>query len=362
MWVEHLYIDGLRCLSAFELDLACGLNVLIGANGVGKTSVLEALYLLGSGRSFRTGGKQALLGHQRSALTVSARVHVAERSHQVGFERRSNGWIARIDGEAVDQLALLARRHAVMVFEPGSHALISGVAEVRRRFLDWLVFHVEPHFASAYAAFQRVLKQRNVLLRSAAPASELEAWHFSIVSAGEQVHSLRAASLARFELALREALAELLPELGNCEFSSTPGWRMDESYDAALRRTLVRDRALGYTTRGPQRADWQVRFEHAQDRSQLSRGQEKSLCFASVLALLRCYKEARSDAALLGLDDLFSELDVEHQERCLRLASSAAEQVIVTGVQTSSALAAWPGAQQMFHVERSAAGVTATRL
>lgn len=361
MWVEHLYVDGLRCLRAFEISFERGLNVLIGANGVGKSSLLEALYLLGAGRSFRAGGKQALIAHERSCLTVSARVHVGERTHQVGFERRVNGWTARVDGASVEQLAVLARRHAVLVFEPGSHALISGVAEVRRRFLDWLVFHVEPNFASAHAAFQRVLKQRNALLRNAASASELEAWHSSVVAAGEQVCSLRASSLASFEAALREALAELLPELGACEFSSNPGWRIEESYETALRRTAMRDRALGYTTRGPQRADWSVRFDAAHDRSQLSRGQEKSLCFASVLALLRCFKQARGDAAILGLDDLFSELDVEHQARCLRLAAREAEQVIVTGVQSSPALAAWPAAQQMFHVERSAAGVTAKR-
>ena len=105
---------------------------------------------------------------------------------------------------------------------------------------------------------------------------------------------------------------------------------------------LARDRALGYTSAGPHRADWSLSFAHAPEREQFSRGQAKNACLAAVFGTLARYHALSGEKPVLCLDDLFSELDQEHQGHCLKLAFDVADQVFVTGVALSEAIAAWP--------------------
>jgi DNA replication and repair protein RecF len=150
--------------------------------------------------------------------------------------------------------------------------------------------------------------------------------------------------------AVCESAALLLPELGVPSVAFKSGWPPEQSPEAALSARLARDRALGYTSAGPHRADWTLSFESAPERDQFSRGQAKNACFAAVFATLAGYRALSGEAPLLCIDDLFSELDQAHQASCLTLAFQVAEQVLVTGVARSDALSAWPGATTQFAV------------
>ncbi|HEY4356322.1 MAG TPA: DNA replication and repair protein RecF, partial [Acidobacteriaceae bacterium] len=165
MRIERLRIQGLRCLTEAELNLGPSLNVLVGANGAGKTSVLEAMFLLSHARSFRSGARNALMQRECSQLSIYAELEQRGRTSHLGLGRRAR-WEARLDGEVVT-LGKMVGECAVVCFEPGSHALIAGSAEERRRYMDWGVFHVEQQFLPAWGRYQRALKQRNALLRSA---------------------------------------------------------------------------------------------------------------------------------------------------------------------------------------------------
>src|SRR5487761_2161853 len=169
MQFVRLVIDDLRCFQHLAVSPRPGINVFAGGNGTGKSSLLEAAYMLSHGRSFRAGAAEALLRRGATTWTVHAELrHATEQTRLLGLTREAEGWRARVDGQPVATLAALIEHCAVICFEPGSHALIAGPGEERRRFLDWGVFHVEQNFQPVWRRYRRALRQRNTLLRGAA--------------------------------------------------------------------------------------------------------------------------------------------------------------------------------------------------
>lgn len=352
MRIEQLRIRGLRCLSDVDLALDAGINVFVGDNGAGKTSVLEAAFLLSHARSFRTGAKEALLQRGAGTLSVFAELrHDDERRVRLGLGRNGSRWEARVDGEGV-AIGQLVRDCAVVCFEPGSHALIAGAAEERRRYLDWGVFHVEQLFLPAWRRYQRALKQRNSLLRSGDAVNDavLEPWEIELAQAGSHIDTYRQAYLDLLRPRLAAEVSELLPELGHVELRYRRGWAEGRELCDELRSQRGRDVARGHTTLGVHRADWSIVFEHAPLREHLSRGQEKLTALASVLAQATLFAEQRGEWPMVALDDLASELDATHQASVVRRLRAAGAQVLLTGTELPSALQGVP--TRVFHVEQ----------
>ena len=352
MQILRLLIDGLRCLDKVELALGPGLHIFVGPNGSGKTSILEAIALLGSGRSFRAGGKDALIARGADKLSVFAELEIFGVLHQIGFERTHKAWRGRLNGDDITQLTQLVRLAPIWVVEPNSHELISGGSEPRRALVDWLLFHVEPAFAGVATRYRAAVRQRNALLKSECDAKELEPWSIMVTSLGTELAALRERYIPAWIDAVRLSAARLLPELGTVTLNFKSGWPSDQSPTEAMTARLARDRALGYTSAGPHRADWSLSFALAPEREQFSRGQAKNACLAAVFGTLARYYALSGERPVLCLDDLFSELDLEHQAHCLRLACEVADQVLVTGVGLSECIAAWPGHHRVWQVDR----------
>jgi DNA replication and repair protein RecF len=354
MKFESLRIAGLRCLEGVSMTPAPGISVFVGANGAGKTSVLEAAYLLSHGRSFRAGSRDVLLKRGASALSVFAEVSSADgRARRLGLGREGARWQARVDGDAVS-LGALVQECAVVCFEPGSHDLIAGGSEERRQFLDWGLFHVEHGFVNQWRRYQRALKQRNALLRSGGPLDPglIEPWESELSSSGEGLSAYRKAYLDRLLPHIQAFMGNVLPELGEFTIRYKPGW--DETSDLAttLFERRGRDLARGHTTAGPHRADFSVAFEHAPLREHLSRGQEKLCALACLLGQASLHAEIRGEWPVVCLDDLASELDRTHQEWVVAQLMGRDVQVLVTGTEVPHALSDQP--VTVFHVEQGA--------
>ncbi len=343
MVIESLSIDGLRCLKGLDLSLGPGLHVFIGANGSGKTSILEAISLLGSGKSFRAGGSELLISRGKAVLNVFAEIRRGEALVRLGFSREAKSWRAKRDGVELRQLSEMVRELPVWVVEPNSHELMFGGSSARRSLFDWLMFHVEPSFAQAAARYNHALRLRNAALKNEASNADLSAWDQIWLSSALAVRVLRDRYVAAWCKEVNRFAQSLLPELGKSVVEFKSGFPVDMEPDIAILERRARDLGTGYTSIGPHRADWSLRFEHAPEREHYSRGQSKNACFAAVLATLAVYQHYTGLRPVLCLDDLFSELDIEHQRLCLRYASSVADQVLVTGVLRSEAIDAWPG-------------------
>lgn len=351
MRLARLRIQGLRCLDDVTLDLGPGLHVLVGANGAGKTSVMEAAYLLSHAHSFRHGSRDALLQRGASVFSVYGEWRYDDgRTVRTGLGRKGNRWEARLDGESVN-LGQLVQACAVICFEPGSHALIAGVADERRRFLDWGVFHVEHGFLPTWRRYQRALKQRNSLLRSQSPGEDLlfEPWERELAQAGETIDAWRQQYLRHLLPHLQMHARRLVPELGPLEYRYRRGWTDESPLSEALIEQRGRDMSRGHTTQGPHRADWSLSFEQAPLREHLSRGQEKLVALSCLLAQASFYAERRGKWPLVCLDDLASELDLPHQAAVLELLQESAAQVLISGTAVPSSLCS--SSTPVFHVE-----------
>lgn len=357
MKFERLRVRGLRCLSDVDLPLGEGIHAFVGANGAGKTSVLEAAFLLSHGRSFRSGAKEALLQRGAASLSVYAEIrHEDGRIGRAGLGREGARWEARLDGQSA-ALGEVVSECAVVCFEPGSHALIAGGAEERRRYLDWGVFHVEHGFLHAWRRYQRALKQRNSLLRSggAVPAELFEPWEAELSQTGEEIDAMRLRYLELLRPHIERSIAGLLPELGRVELRYRRGWAEDRGLADALAELRGRDLGRGHTTAGSHRADWSIAYELAPLREHLSRGQEKLTALACMLAQAGLFAELKGEWPVVCLDDLASELDLAHQGAVASELARAGAQVLVTGTELPGPLQGLSA--HVFHVEQ---GVIAT--
>lgn len=349
MFLRRLAIRDLRSLAAVELEPAPGLNLLVGANGAGKTSVLEAIHLLSRGRSFRSGADEALLRRGAGDYSVYAETRDRQgRQHRLGLGRAAGRWEVRVDGESRPTLGALLAHCAVVCFEPGSHELLTGGAQPRRRFLDWGVFHVEHGYLELWRRYQRALKQRNRLLRDGAAAAELEAWEHELSAAAQSIDRLRSAYLRAFAEDLASETARLVPQLGAVSVHYRRGWSDDVELAEHLAVSRARDLARGHTGAGPHRADWRLVFEAAPTHAHLSRGQEKLAALACMFAQATRYVAEHGEWPVVCLDDLASELDAPHQARVLARLCETGAQTWITG--TAPVAAEAPDART-FHVE-----------
>lgn len=352
MKLDRLRIQGLRCLHEVDLMLAPGINAFVGANGAGKTSVLEAVFLLSHARSFRSGAREALQARGIPRLSIFAELRQSnDRLLRLGLGREASRWEARLEGEGASLGDLIAEC-AVTCFEPGSHALIAGAAEERRRFLDWGVFHVEHAFLDNWRRYQRALKQRNSLLRAGLePGSPLYApWETELANLADWIDNQRRDYLGRLRPVLDACVGNLLPELGEPGLRYRRGWIGDGPLHEQLETQRGRDLARGHTGLGAHRADWSLAFEQAPQREHLSRGQEKLAALGCMLAQARLYADQHGDWPIICLDDLASELDEAHQAAVITQLVESGAQVLVTGTNLPEPLRELP--HRMFHVEQ----------
>ncbi len=350
--IRRLRLRDLRRFKEQELQPAPGFNLIVGDNGSGKTSVLEAMHLMAHGRSFRGRVRDGLIRQGEPDLEVYLEWQQAAGMHRAGLRHAGSTWEARLDGTNVAHLGELCAALAVVSFEPGSHILVHGGSEARRRYMDWGLFHVEPDFLPQWRRYARALKQRNVLLRSQRADSQLDAWEHELAQAGERLSGYRNDYVARLQPHLDGIVTALFPSAGPVTLGLQPGWKWQELALAdALLLTRERDLAQGHTTTGPHRADLRLELGNFAGRETLSRGQAKLAALSLLLAQAAHLAEHEGAWPVLQLDDLASELDRHHQQRVLEYLHGCGAQVFVSGTEPPVGLAALGIDAAVFHVE-----------
>lgn len=331
MPLKHLRIDGVRCLRGVAFDFDQCRNYLWGSNGAGKTSCLEAIYLLGRGRSFRMRQTARLVRHGEERLTVFGVVQdFEEREHRLGVEFSDGRLTSQHDGEAAGSQADMLRLLPVHVLDPRLHQLIEAGPSERRRYIDAGVFHVEHRFLNDWRHYRRVLGQRNAALKAGLSGAELEVWTEPLVQAAEAVHEARAAYVS----VLSKMAAELARQLVGHEIrlEYRPGWRRGIGFGEALAEYRDRDRASGFTQIGPHRADLRLEFDSGGVRDTASRGQQKLVAAALVIAQVRVFEERTGQRSTVLVDDASAELDRAAQERLGEALTDLRSQLILTGL------------------------------
>jgi len=361
MSIRRLRISQLRNIQQAELELR-RVNLLCGPNGSGKTSVLEAVFVLGSGRSFRATRLDPVIHHDASQCTVFASLLDAEEGGApvaIGVSRdRDGSLVGRIQGQSIRNAAELARRLPVQLINSDTFALLEGGPKVRRQFVDWGVFHVEHAFHRVWLDVHRCLRQRNALLRhDRIPAEELGIWDGRLAESAAQLDELRARYFDAFYPVFQQTLRELV-NLQGLELGYLRGWERDKPLAAVLAEQLERDRLRGFTHSGPHRADIRVRIRGLNAAEVLSRGQQKLVVAAMKLAQGRLFSATQGRDCVFLVDDLPAELDREHRRQLCQLLGAMRCQVLLSCVDAAELSGCWDGLSademRLFHVEHGA--------
>ncbi|MCX2778510.1 DNA replication/repair protein RecF [Microbulbifer thermotolerans] len=356
MALNRLELSNFRNITFAELSLVQGVNLFCGPNGSGKTSLLEAVHMLSTGRSFRSRKHKAVIQEGALGLTVFGRLSGGD---SLGVERLADGGgRIRINRAPASSSSQLASCLPLQVINSDSFSALDGGPGVRRRLLDWAVFHVEHSFAEAWKNYQIALSQRNALLRRGKIVPDLlSVWERRLAESGEHVDALRQRLFAGLNAALT-ALLKSLPDspLSRIEMSYRRGWRKEVSLIQALEESRQGDLAQGNTRVGPHRAD--LRFSASGEAAHqiLSRGQQKMLVCALRTAMAELVCRHREKPVFL-VDDLPSELDELNQLQFARWVSRCASQVLVTGIEVEATSRPWLAlsppwnSPKVFHVE-----------
>lgn len=349
-----LNIHHLRNLTEVRVTPAQKFNLLHGENGSGKTSFLEAIYYLGLGKSFRTHLNSRIINYDVEHFSLFAHIQQESYPLNIGLERYQHGELKiRINKENVSSIFEITKNLPIQILNAESQSLLTGYSKIRRRFMDWGVFHVEPSFLPIWQHTQRALKQRNAILKSTNYKNTIDFWDGELEKVSEQLNIYRKTYLETLQPILIEILDIFFKDRFDLSFKYKSGWDEEIGLRQTLKRTLERDLQLGYTQHGPHRSDLLIRVNKtipAQDI--LSQGQQKLLVYALHLAqghLLRTHMQKK---CIFLLDDLPAELDDKNQRRVVEALNKIDAQVFITAVDRKllEMFESYPETQ-VFHVE-----------
>lgn len=345
--LKFLRAQHLRCLDSIELAADPAQNIIVGENGAGKTSVLEAIYLLGRGKSFRPGPLSALVQNGCEAFTVFGEVAEHGDQHRLGISHGCDGLQVHCDGEGNATLASLAAALPVQIIDPEVHQLIQGGPKGRREFIDWGVFHVKHGFLEAWRRYRRALRQRNAALKQNLPKQAVSAWDMELIEFGLEIDTARREFISHYLPLLSSISIDLLRTEAICSYFS--GWSDGESFQDALSVSQDRDYALGATQVGPHRAELIFQTDGHAARNRLSRGQQKLLSIAVVLAQSIFVSRSQGRKVTLLVDEPAAELDTAHLRRLIDILGCDELQLFISTLD----LDALPVSRRscVFHVE-----------
>lgn len=324
MSVAELQIHHLRSITQLKLSFHPLFNIIYGPNGSGKTSLLEAIYLLSAGYSFKTRETLPLVQYNSPHLTVFARTFMDE---SISLRKTISGPTqVKLNAQPCQNSSVLARYLPSLVFYQDIFQIIDAGPSVRRSLLDWGVFHVKHEYHSLWSDYRQVLKQRNTLLRKKANKKEIIPWDQQLVSLAKGLDKLRQAYFETWE----QVFQHYLSQLSNIQCSITyyRGWRTrhDEDLADVLEEQYFSDCQRQYTQSGAHQADIRIETTNATARQGLSRGQQKMILIALKLAQGHLLEKE----CIYLFDDLTSELDDGHIGRLLNCLKTIKGQKIIT--------------------------------
>ena len=343
MWVERLELVDFRSYRRAELELTRGVSVLVGPNGRGKTNVIEALHRVAVGASHRIAGDAALVREGATDAVVRTAIRTDDdRQRSIDVQLGSGRTRAQVDGQPVRRSADVVGVLRVIAFAPEDLALVRGDPSDRRRYLDQLLSQRRASYAAALAEYERILRQRNALLKdlrggATGPADALLAWTEQLVAHGAPLVAARLAAV----VALRGPVTEAHERLTGSSVPVTLAYRSDAQVDEtqdvtaiadALRRALAdvagEERRRGITLVGPHRDELVITLDGLPARTTASQGEAWSVALACKVGSAPLLTGV-GDRPVLLLDDVFSELDDVRRARVADLCDGF-DQILVT--------------------------------
>jgi len=351
MKLMSLNIDQVRNLKNLQITPSPHINLITGINASGKTSILEAIYLLARGRSFRTPRTQDIIQHDKKKMTVTVKLN-NEIDGVVfsGIEKEHGQQTIKYHGSKVKTTSEQARNIPIVLITQDSQTLITGGAKNRRHWLDWAMFHVEPEYLDIWKDYMKALRQRNALLKSQVKNRDLyRGWEQAMVESGEYLYRTRECFIEQLMGTASTRLSSVFEE--NVMLKQMRGWSDKKDLASALTDAWEMDVKTGYTRAGPHQADIKITNKNREIDAVFSRGQIKLFVCLLMLAQAQVFAQKTGKKPIILVDDFSAELDPIASKYLLDFLFEGEYQSFLTSATKTDRLEAGPFCQ-LFHVEQ----------
>lgn len=359
MWIDNLTINHCRLLKEVNISLAKDFNIILGENASGKTSLLESLSLLSSGKSFRTPHIKNVISHNESTILVSAGLVFENKKSQIGVEKSTAKTRIRINKQDVYAQAELSRYLPITIIHPESIDLIMGAPSFRRSFIDWIAFYIYPDFHEKWKEYKHILKQRNLCLKDEKHRYALAKWTEELVQLQPTITQYRIGAIELFNKELKKVSQSLFGSDRNKHDTNAVniifqnGFPADTILDETTLKQFYSDKEeydirLKRTSAGVHRADIKIILNGKPAIQAASRGQLKLLAITLLLAQSMTINSNKKEKGIIVIDDLAAELDSSNKEILLGYLSTLNQQLIIT---TTKKLNIEKGSSKLFHVK-----------
>lgn len=323
-----IHIQTVRNVQKATLQPSKKLNIIVGPNGSGKTTVLESLYLLSRGRSFRTRNIKKVISHSKESLVVFAKLSTKEGISKIAIKKSERKTTVRINEKTQSKASELSRHLYTHLIRPESQTLLENGSAARRGFIDLGVFHVKHQFLNISKKYNQLLKQRNKLLKTR-QFDTLNVWDTKLVEYGIMITNERENYVGLMEKELAAILRGFIQDV-DIKIEYLKGWDKDSSLAEAMAKAADRDKRYGFSTIGTHKSDIKVMANNKLAKDFLSRGQMKLLVIALYLAQIKLMSKAASKSVCVLLDDIGAELDADNLKKVMLLLEGLDTQVFVT--------------------------------
>jgi len=338
MWIDNINVNHCRLLDDINITLSKDLNVILGENASGKTSLLESLALLSSGKSFRTSHINNVISHNESAVLVSARLNYKNKKSQIGIEKSTAKTRIRINKQDIYSQAELSRHLPITIMHPESIELITGTPSYRRSYIDWITFYLYPEFHEQWKKYRHILKQRNLCLKDIKHRYALSKWTEELIQLQPSITDFRIKALKKLNVELVTVSKELLgdgSEFNSVELLFNNGFPADVTLDEeSLKKYYSQkeeyDIKLKRTSAGVHRADVKIILNGKPANQAASRGQLKLLAITLLLAQSTTINKDNDEKGIIVIDDLAAELDKKNKKKLIDYLATLNQQLIIT--------------------------------
>ena len=324
MSFSKIHLNNFRSFKSSSFNLGKN-NLILGKNGAGKSSFLEAIFFILSKKSFRTSSLNAMVNFESSFFKVDAILN----EEKFSLTKDLSSSIKSIEGNFQNNFLPL-------ILNNFSLNLLEAPKENRRSFIDYLMFHVEHDYKTNHLKFKKALAQRNRALKKSS-SSELKSWTKVFIDLSQKLTKLKLEFIDSFLKSFPTFVDTLsIPKGLKDKFKSISitydkGWK--DNLLAELRESFVKDQARGFTSLGPQTSDLSVKINNQDSGNILSRGEQKLLILLIYLFFIKTYNDLRPNKTIFLLDDLPSELDEKNLDLALNLLQSADCQLFITSLE-----------------------------
>lgn len=349
--IERLNVSRVRNIDEISICPAPCVNLIFGSNGSGKTSILESIHMLGVGRSFRSTRVTPFIQSGAEACTLYASLG---ESCSVGLSKsRNQRHLLKLQGKKQSSWVDVARSMPLQILDSSAFMLLEGSPKIRRRFLDWGVFHVEHSFIDHWRNSRTCITNRNQLLRAPKlDAGQLKAWDLELCQEADRVDRARSGYFSDFLQTLEAVLANIAPFIG-LSFTYYRGWDVGQDLSDILAKSQAAERQQGLTLHGPHKADIRIKIGRTNASELLSRGQQKLVVTAMRIAQGALFAKQTARNCIYLVDDLPAELDESNRARVCEFLLSLGCQVFMTSIDRESLQKCWEPSTSIarFHVE-----------